>query len=130
MKLNFWDEGHLHADCLFYILTNSCKCLLFQFLRCDTLIQISTLAGGSKRTYYRLTNSPNLLKKVLKLTSQYESHLHSNFLLYFLTTYHKCPRFQLLGCGIHVYFPIIPVVKNGGLISWKIGDALIKNIEA
>ena len=32
LKLNFQDEDHLYANCLFHILPLYCKCFLFQFL--------------------------------------------------------------------------------------------------
>ena len=39
------DEGHLHANCLFYILTIYLKCLLFKFFTDDIRIHIPILTG-------------------------------------------------------------------------------------
>ena len=47
---------------------------------------------------------------------------------YLLNTYHKFPIKPVY--DVPMYFPIIPVVKNGVLISSKIGDVLLKNLEA
>ena len=69
-------------------------------------------------------------KKFLKPIFQNEGHLHSNYIFYLLTAYRKCTLFQFLGCSIQVYFPIITMVKSGGLISWKIGDVFLNNLQA
>ena len=41
LKLVFWDEGHLHANFLFFILTIYCNFLYFNFFGWDLGLQIS-----------------------------------------------------------------------------------------
>ena len=43
LKLNFQHDGHLHANCLIYIVSISFKCLLFQFLDCGIRVQSPVL---------------------------------------------------------------------------------------
>ena len=46
LKLNFQDESHLHANCLFCILILCCKCIFFQFLYCDIRKHIFIIIGA------------------------------------------------------------------------------------
>ena len=46
LKLNFQDESHLHANCLFCILILCRKCFSFQFLYCGIRKHISILIGA------------------------------------------------------------------------------------
>ena len=41
----FQDDGHLYANCLFYVLSFCLKCLIFQFLNRDIGTQIAILTG-------------------------------------------------------------------------------------
>ena len=45
LKLDIQDEGHLHANCLFYILFMYSMCLLFHFLSHGIIMHISILTG-------------------------------------------------------------------------------------
>ena len=48
LKLDFWDDGHLYANCLFYIVDIYCKCLHLQFLRCGIGMRIPILTLAQK----------------------------------------------------------------------------------
>ena len=45
LKLNFPYDGHLYVNRLVYILTVYFKCLLFQFLVCRIVAEITILTG-------------------------------------------------------------------------------------
>ena len=64
-KLLFCDEGHLYANCLFYILNIYPKCLLFEFLSADIRIHIPILTGVENGRTSLQKNSHILLKNVL-----------------------------------------------------------------
>ena len=65
LKLLFRDEGHLYANCLFYISTIHPKCHLFQFFSRSIRMYIPILTGiENGRTSLR-KNSFILLKNVL-----------------------------------------------------------------
>ena len=88
LKLNFQCEGHLHATCLFYILSLCPKCLLSQFLSRGIRMHIPFLTGVQKGHISGLKNSHILRKKLLlKLNFQCEGHLDTYFLIYILTIY-------------------------------------------
>ena len=64
LKLNFQHDGHLHANCLIYIVSISFKCLLFQFLDCGIRVQIPVLTEvQSGRIIWK--SVPILIKNVL-----------------------------------------------------------------
>ena len=48
MYLNFEDEGHSYAKCLFFVLTLYHKCVLFQFLGYSICTHIPILTGVQK----------------------------------------------------------------------------------
>ena len=86
LKLIFRDEayftslfyGHLHANCLFYILTIYRKCLPFQFLRCGIRIHTPILTEVQRGHISGKKSGHKLLKNVLfKFNFQHEGHLYA-----------------------------------------------------
>ena len=63
LKLLLLDEGHLHANCLFYILTIYPKCHPFQFFSCGIRMHIPILTGVQNGHISRLKDSVFLAKK-------------------------------------------------------------------
>ena len=58
---SFRDEGHLYANCLFYILSIYRKCFLFQFLCCAIHMHIPILREVQNGRISHQKNSHNLL---------------------------------------------------------------------
>ena len=65
LKLLFRDEGHLYANCLFYIPTIYPKCLLSQFYSRGIRMHIPILTGVQNGGTSLRKNSRILLKTVL-----------------------------------------------------------------
>ena len=65
LKFIFWDEGHLYPNCLFYILTAYCKCLLFLFLGCGIHMHIPILTRAQKWRISDWKHGYILLKRLL-----------------------------------------------------------------
>ena len=58
---SFLDEGHLYANCLFYIVSIYRKCFLFQFLCCAIHMHIPILREVQNGRISHQKNSHNLL---------------------------------------------------------------------
>ena len=100
LKLNFQDESHLHANCLFCILILCCKCFSFQFLSCGICKHISILMGAQNGRIYSWKNMIFFWKMFfLKFNFQDKDQLYANCLFHILSLYCKCFLFQfLIGC--------------------------------
>ena len=67
LKLFFRDEGHLYANCLFYILTINPKCHPFQFFNRGIRMYIPILRGIQNGRINLRKKSVLLLKKIFFL---------------------------------------------------------------
>ena len=65
LKLNFQDNGHLHANCLFCILIIYRKCFAFQFSCRGIGMHISILTGVQNRRFSSWKNGYIFLKKFI-----------------------------------------------------------------
>ena len=65
LKFIFWDEGHLHPNCLFCILTIYRKCLLFHFLGCGIKMHIPIVTQAQKGRMSSWKYGYILLKRLL-----------------------------------------------------------------
>ena len=79
------EEGHLYANCLFYILTIYAKCLLFQFLSGGTLMHIAIFTGVQNGYTSLWKKNQILLKNVLfeALFPRWRSPVCQLFVWYF-----------------------------------------------
>lgn len=123
------DERHLHANCLFYIITVYRKCLLLQFLGCSIHMHISTLMGVRNRriTSWKKTVIPWKRKFFLKLNFQAKHHLDTYYLFYILAICLECLLFCILNWDISVHFAIVIEVQKGRIKSRRNGDVFLKN---
>ena len=118
LKLNFQDEGHLHANSLFFVLPIYHICLLFWFLGCGIRMNIPILTGVQKGHISGWWIGQNLLKNVLLQTNfQCEARLYANCLLYILNFCFKYLFLQLLSSGIRTQLPILTGLQNGWISS-------------
>ena len=121
MELVFQDEGHLYANCLFFILTVYRIYLLFQFfLHLWYTYTHSHPSRGSKGRISGWKNCHILLKNVLlRLNFQDEGHFYAICLFYILSFCLKCLPFQFLSCGMRMHILVLTGVQNGYINSWK-----------
>ena len=103
LKLFFRDEGHLYANCLFYILTINPKCHPFQFFNRGIRMYIPILTGvpHGRRSFWDCSHI--FLKNVLfeVLFPRWKSPVRQ-FLLGILTIAPKWHLFSVL-CSWHTY---------------------------
>ena len=86
MRLNFQDESHLYANCLFFVLTT---------------YVCSDIFAATKIFIY-------CYKSVLsKLNFQDKDHLYVNCFFYIFIFQCKSLAFQFLSCGIRMHIPIL-----------------------
>ena len=116
LKLNFQHDGHLHANCLIYIVTISFKCLVFQFLDCGirvqipvlTEVQIGRIICRKKCSYFDKKNVlfDAYFPRLMTLVCQFLL-LHSNFFFckYFL--------FHFFNHDIRMHISILTEVQKG-----------------
>ena len=113
LKLIFQDEGHLYANCSFYILAFYCKCLLSESFCCGIRMHLRILTV----VHFRLTNGHILLKNVLlKLNFQVQGHFYANCLFYNFLFCLKCLLFHFFSRGIRMHIPILIGVQKSALV--------------
>ena len=123
------NEGHLDANCLFYILTLYLKCLIFRLLSCDIPMHNFILTGVHNGHINRRKTNYILLRKcifsarfsrwrslVCQLLISYHFFCFKNLLSQFFS--HRMP--------IHV--PIVTAVQNGRISLWKNSYILQKHV--
>ena len=70
-----------------------------------------------------------MLKKVLfKLNFQHDGSLYASCLIYILTIYRECLRFQFFSRGVRTQIPILTVVLNAPISRRKNSHILLKNV--
>ena len=127
LKLFFRDEGHLYANCLFYILTINPKCNPFQFFNRGIRMYIPILTGvlHGRRSFW--DSSHIFLKNVLfeALFPRWKSPVRQ-FLLGILTIDPKFIFFQFFARDIRMFIPILRGIQNGGINIRKKSVLLLK----
>ena len=106
LKLNFQHDDHLYLNCLIYILTICCKCLLFQSLGCAILMQNPKRSSkrdilvAKKWSYFAQISS-------FEVSFQHKGQVDTIFLIYILIIYRESLRCQFFSRDIrtHTFCP-------------------------
>ena len=120
-RLNFQDEVHLFANCLFYFISFCFKCFLFQFLSRSICMHIPILTVVQNGRIRLRKNSHILLKNVLfqAFFSEMKFTCMPNFCLIFWLFILNAIFFSSLVVAYVCIFPSYQGFKMDALISEK-----------